>query len=173
MESVACKPAVLLEIQSDMSNLPDEKKLTVAIGCDPNASALKELIKAQLKDMGYNVKDFGSDDPIYARVAFSVGEAVAANKYDRGILLCGTGIGMSIAANKVPGIFAALCADTYSAERAIKSNNSNILTIGAFTTGTEVAKQIVKTWMEARWQAGTGSEPKVASYVEYAKKHQV
>ena len=156
-----------------MTQIADEKKMTVAIGCDPNATALKEIIKSQLKEMGYTVKDFGSDDPIYARVAFDVGEAVSAHSFDRGILLCGTGIGMSIAANKVPGIFAALCADTYSAERAIKSNNANILTIGAFTTGTEVAKQIVKTWMEAKWQTGTSSEPKVACYVEYAKKHQV
>jgi len=155
-----------------MTQIADEKKMTVAIGCDPNATALKEIIKSQLKEMGYTVKDFGSDDPIYARVAFDVGEAVSALSFDRGILLCGTGIGMCIAANKVPGIFAALCADTYSAERAIKSNNANILTIGAFTTGTEVAKQIVKTWMEAKWQTGTSSEPKVACYVEYAKKHQ-
>ncbi|MCX6259242.1 MAG: RpiB/LacA/LacB family sugar-phosphate isomerase [Bacteroidia bacterium] len=156
-----------------MTQLSDEKKVTVAIGCDPNAVTLKEIIKVQLKETGYTVTDFGSDDPVYARVAFAVGEAVAAKSFDRGILLCGTGIGMSIAANKVPGIYAALCADTYSAERAIKSNNSNILTIGAFTTGSEVAKQIVKTWMEARWQSGTASEPKVACYVEYAKKHQV
>jgi ribose 5-phosphate isomerase B len=105
-------------------------------------------------------------------VAFAVGEAVAAHEYDRGILLCGTGIGMSIAANKVPGIFAALCSDTYSAERAIKSNNANILTIGAFTTGVEIAKQIVRVWMESIWQQGTTSEPKVACYVEYARKHQ-
>jgi ribose 5-phosphate isomerase B len=155
-----------------MTQKHDEKKQTIAIGCDPNAAALKEVIKAQLKDLGYTVKDFGSDDPIYARVAFTVGEAVAAKEFDRGILLCGTGIGMSIAANKVPGIYAALCADTYSAERAIKSNNSNILTIGAFTTGIEVAKQIVKIWVETRWQTGTSSEPKVACYMEYAKKHQ-
>jgi len=147
--------------------------LRVAIGCDPNAAALKEIIKNQLTDMGYTVSDFGSDDPIYAKVAFAVGEAVAAKSFDRGILLCGTGIGMSIAANKVPGIFAALCADTYSAERAIKSNNSNVLTIGAFTTGTEVAKQIVKTWIESKWQTGTASEPKVACYVDYASRHQV
>ena len=156
-----------------MTQVSDEKKLTVAIGCDPNATALKEIIIAQLKSMGYTVKDFGSDDPIYARVAFDVGEAVAAGSFDRGILMCGTGIGMSIAANKVPGIYAALCADTYSAERAIKSNNSNVLAIGAFTTGTEVAKQIVKIWMESRWQTGTSSEPKVACYMEYAGKHQV
>jgi ribose 5-phosphate isomerase B len=156
-----------------MTQISDEKKLTVAIGCDPNATNLKEIIKTQLNEMGYTVKDFGSDDPIYARVAFAVGEAVAEKSFDRGILLCGTGIGMSIAANKVPGIYAALCADTYSAERAIKSNNSNVLTLGAFTTGTEVAKQIVKTWMQSRWQTGTASEPKVASYVEYGKKHQI
>jgi ribose 5-phosphate isomerase B len=156
-----------------MTQVSGEKKMTVAIGCDPNAAALKEIIKDQLSGMGYEVRDFGSDDPIYARVAFAVGEAVAAKQFDRGILLCGTGIGMSIAANKVPGIYAALCADTYSAERAIKSNNSNILTIGAFTTGTEVARQIVKTWMEAVWQTGTTSEPKVACYVEYAQKHQI
>jgi ribose 5-phosphate isomerase B len=151
----------------------EQKKPTVAIGCDPNAAALKDVIISQLEGMGYIIKDFGSEDPIYARVAFTVGEAVAAHKYDRGILLCGTGIGMSIAANKVPGIYAALCSDTYSAERAIKSNNANILTIGAFTTGLEVAKQIVKVWMESMWQPGTTSEPKVACYVDYAKRHQV
>jgi ribose 5-phosphate isomerase B len=80
---------------------------------------------------------------------------------------------MSIAANKVPGVYAALCSDTYSAERAIKSNNANVLTMGAFTTGVEVAKQIVRIWMESTWQPGTASESKVASYMEYARKHQV
>ncbi len=156
-----------------MTQLSDKKKLTVAIGCDPNASELKNIIIDQLKEMGYSVKDFGSEDPIYARVAFDVGEAVAENSFDRGILLCGTGIGMSIAANKVPGIIAALCADTYSAERAIKSNNSNVLALGAFTTGTAVAKEIVKTWIQSEWQTGTPSEAKVACYIDYAKKHQV
>ncbi|MDR2910230.1 MAG: RpiB/LacA/LacB family sugar-phosphate isomerase [Bacteroidales bacterium] len=156
-----------------MTLLTKEKKMTVAIGCDPNASSLKVIIIDQLEKMGYSVNDFGSEDPIYAKVAIDVGEAVAENKFDRGILLCGTGIGMCIAANKVPGVFAALCADTYSAERSIKSNNANVLAIGAFTTGTEVAKQIVKTWMESTWQTGTTSEPKVAYFVEYAKKHQI
>jgi len=156
-----------------MTQLTEEKKLTIAIGCDPNASGLKDVIISQLRGLGYIIKDFGSEDPIYARVAFAVGEAVAAHEYDRGILLCGTGIGMSIAANKVPGVYAALCSDTYSAERAIKSNNANVLTLGAFTTGVEVAKQIVRIWMEAIWQPGTASEAKVASYMEYARKHQV
>jgi ribose 5-phosphate isomerase B len=151
----------------------ENKKITVAIGCDPNATALKEVIKKQLTEMGYSFKDFGSDDPIYARVAFAVGESVASGEFDRGILLCGTGIGMCIAANKVPGVYAALCADTYSAERAIKSNNANVMTIGAFTIGSELAKRIVKTWMDARWETGTSSESKVACYREYAEKHQV
>lgn len=156
-----------------MTLLTKENKMTVAIGCDPNASDLKVIIIDQLEKMGYSVKDFGSEDPIYAKVAIDVGEAVAKNEFDRGILLCGTGIGMCIAANKVPGVYAALCADTYSAERSIKSNNANVLAIGAFTTGTEVAKQIVKIWMESTWQTGTTSEPKVAYFVEYAKKHQI
>lgn len=155
------------------SSQTESDKPTVAIGCDPNAAFLKEVIISQLNGMGHIVKDFGSEDPIYARVAFAVGESVAAHEYDRGILLCGTGIGMSIAANKVPGIYAALCSDTYSAERAIKSNNANIMTIGALTTGVEIAKQIVRIWMESMWQPGTTSEPKVACYVEYARKHQV
>jgi ribose 5-phosphate isomerase B len=151
----------------------ENNKLSVAIGCDPNAATLKNVIVSHLKGLGYIVEDYGSEDSIYARVAFAVGEAVAAHEYDRGILLCGTGIGMSIAANKVPGIYAALCCDTYSAERAVKSNNANILTIGAFTTGVEIAKQIVKVWMESIWLPGTSSEPKVACYVEYAKRHQI
>jgi ribose 5-phosphate isomerase B len=77
----------------------------VAIGADPNAVELKDTIKKHLKDLGYEYEDYGSDDPIYANVAFRVAEAVARGVHDRGILLCGTGIGMSIAANKVPGVY--------------------------------------------------------------------
>ncbi len=77
--------------------------MKIAIGCDPNAQAAKEEVIAYIAKKGYGeVTDFGSEDPIYANVAIAVGEAVAAKKYDRGILICGTGIGVSIAANKVP-----------------------------------------------------------------------
>ena len=124
---------------------------TVAIGCDPNAVELKEAIKKQLETLGCQWQDYGSDDPIYANVAIRVAEAVAAGKHDRGILLCGTGIGMSIAANKVPGAYAALVADAYSAERARKSNNANIMTLGALTTGVELAKVLVRIWMESEY----------------------
>src|SRR5512143_1835258 len=102
----------------------------IALGSDPNAVDLKETIKKHLTDLGYTWKDYGSDDPIYANVAFTVAQAVAAGKHDRGILMCGTGIGMCIAANKVAGVYAANCSDPYSAERSRMSNNANILTLG-------------------------------------------
>jgi len=142
----------------------------VAIGCDPNAVDLKETIKKQLKELGYDWEDYGSDDPIYANVAIRVAEAVAAGKHDRGILLCGTGIGMSIAANKVPGAYAALVADAYSAERARKSNNANIMTMGALTTGVELAKVLVRIWMESEYTPGGRSEPKVQRICSYEKE---
>ena len=142
----------------------------VAIGCDPNAVDLKETIKSELKELGYDWEDYGSEDPVYANVAIRVAEAVAAGKHDRGILLCGTGIGMSIAANKVPGAYAALVADAYSAERARKSNNANVMTIGAFTTGVELAKVLVRIWMESEYTPGGKSEPKVQRIVAYDKQ---
>ena len=148
-------------------------KKRVAIGSDPNATDLKLIVEKALTDLGYEFKDMGSDDPIYANVAFQVGEAVAKGEYDRGILLCGTGIGMSIAANKVPGVYAALCSDVYSAERAVKSNNANVMTLGAQTIGPVIAQQMVKTWMEAEWESGTRSEPKVERITEYAREHEV
>jgi ribose 5-phosphate isomerase B len=144
--------------------------MKVAIGCDPNAKELKEVIKKQLKELGHECEDFGSEDPVYANVAIRVGESVAAGKHDRGILVCGTGIGMSIAANKVPGAYAALVSDAYSAERARKSNNANIMTMGAFTTGVEHAKVLVRIWMESEYTPGGKSEPKVQRIVAYDKQ---
>jgi ribose 5-phosphate isomerase B len=144
----------------------------VAIGCDPNATGLKEAIKKHLTDLGYEWEDYGSGDPIYANVAFQVAEAVAAGKYDRGILLCGTGIGVCIAANKVPGAYAALCTDVYSADRAVKSNNTNIMTLGAQTIGVEHAKMLVTVWMKAEYVPGGRSEPKVQRICDYAREHQ-
>jgi ribose 5-phosphate isomerase B len=144
--------------------------MRVAIGCDPNAADLKEVIKRELKELGHDCEDFGSEDPVYANVAIKVAEAVAAGKHDRGILVCGTGIGMSIAANKVPGAYAALVSDAYSAERARKSNNANIMTLGAFTTGVEHAKVLVRIWMESEYTPGGKSEPKVQRIVAYDRE---
>jgi ribose 5-phosphate isomerase B len=144
----------------------------IAIGCDPNAAGLKKAIIKHLADLGYECEDYGSEDPIYANVAIDVAEAVASGKHDRGILMCGTGIGMSIAANKVPGAYAALCSDPYSTDRSIKSNNANIMTLGEQVTGVELAKSLVTTWMKAAYEPGGRSEPKIQRIYEYADKHQ-
>ena len=143
----------------------------VAIGCDPNAFELKRVLKQHLEFIGYQTEDYGSDDPIYANVAFAVAEAVASGKHDRGILLCGTGIGVCIAANKVPGAYAALCSDAYSAERSRKSNNANIMTLGAQVVGPELAKTLVTVWMQSEYIPGGRSEPKVQRIAEYAHTH--
>lgn len=101
--------------------------MKIAIGCDPNAENEKQALMKFIEDKGLGeVEDFGSTDPIYANVAIKVGEAVASKEFDRGILLCGTGLGVSIAANKVKGAYAALLTDAYSAERARLSNDANI-----------------------------------------------
>jgi len=144
----------------------------IAIGCDPNADALKQAIIQHLADLGFECEDYGSDDPIYANVAIDVAEAVAAGKHDRGILMCGTGIGMSIAANKVPGAYAALCSDAYSTERSIKSNNVNIMTLGEQVTGVQLAKSLVSIWMAAEYSPGGRSEPKIQRICDYAREHE-
>ena len=143
----------------------------VAIGSDPNAADLKQVLKQHLESMGYPVTDFGSDDPVYANVAFAVAEAVAAGRHDRGILLCGTGIGVCIAANKVAGAYAALCADVYSTERSRMSNNANIMTLGSQVVGPELAKALVTIWMQSEYIPGGPSESKVHRIIQYDKDH--
>jgi ribose 5-phosphate isomerase B len=140
----------------------------IAIGCDPNAAGLKEVVKQHLTDLGYEYEDYGSDDPIYANVGIKVAEQVASGVHERGVLICGTGIGMCIAANKVSGVYAALCADAYSTERSVKSNNANIMTLGSQVTGSELAKSLVKIWMESEYVPGGRSQPKIQRIYDYA-----
>ena len=97
-------------------------------------------------------------------------EAVADGTYDRGILICGTGIGMSIVANKVPGIRAAQCTDPYSAERAIKSNDAQIITFGALVTGEAVAKKLVDIWLDSEFDPSCPSGRKVEKIKELDEK---
>ena len=141
--------------------------MTVIIGCDPNAKSLKEELKQMILSLGHEVEDQGSDDPIYGHTAIRVAEAVAAGKASRGVLLCGTGLGMCLAANKVRGAYAALLTDAYSAERAILSNNSNIACIGARTIGVDLAKLLLKTWLSLEYDPNCRSREKVACYQEY------
>ena len=142
--------------------------MKIAIGCDPNAQDAKvELIKF-IESKGYGeVTDFGSEDPIYANTAIKVAEAVAAKEFDRGILICGTGIGVSIAANKVKGAYAALLSDVYSAQRARLSNDANIACMGAFTTGNKERELLAEAFLTHEYVEGCSSQPKVDAFVKY------
>lgn len=141
--------------------------MKIAIGCDPLAAELKEKLIPFIQELGHTCVDFGSEDPIYANTAIRLGEAVAAGECDRGILICGTGIGVSIAANKVKGVYAALVNNMYQAQRAQLSNNANVMTLGAQVIGTELAKCLVKEYLGAVYVPGTRSAPKVGRIVEY------
>lgn len=145
--------------------------MKIAIGCDPNASEAKletiEFIKAQ----GYGeVVDLGSEDPIYANIAIEVAERVASKEFDRGILICGTGIGVSIAANKVKGAYAALLSDVYSAKRARLSNDANIACMGAFTTGNKLREELVTAFLTSEFVPGCSSQEKVDAFIAYENK---
>ena len=115
-----------------------------------------EIIK-YLKELGHEVYDFGTnskesiDYPIYGK---KVADEVAKGKYDGGVLICGTGIGISLAANKVKGIRAAVCSEPYSAKLSKMHNNSNIIAFGARVVGVDLAKMIVKEWIESKFEGG-------------------
>ncbi len=139
--------------------------MKICIGCDPNAAeAKRELIEFIGRAGLGEVTDLGSDDPVYAHVAFRAAKAVAAGEFDRGILLCGTGIGMSIAANKVDGAYAALVSDVYSARRAVLSNDANICCMGAFTTGSKTREMMAEAFLTSEFVPGCPSQPKVDAY---------
>ncbi len=140
--------------------------MKIAVGCDPNAVALKNDLIALVSSLGHAVTDLGSEDPIYATVASDVAKYVADGKAERGILICGTGIGVSIAANKVPGAFCALVTDTYQAKRAQLSNNANLIALGAQVTGVELAKEIVAAYLGETYVESDRSRDKVAALRE-------
>ncbi len=121
--------------------------MNIAIGADSAGKPLLDVIAKHLATKsGIVFKDL-SKDGYYADIASGLAKSILDGTYDRGILFCGTGIGVSISANKVPGIRAALTHDTYSAERAAKSNNAQIITMGARVIGPELAKSIVDAWL--------------------------
>ena len=142
--------------------------MKIAIGSDHLGLELKNLIRDFLGEKKIEVKDFGtmSKEPVdYPDIAEKVAKAVARGEYERGILVCGTGIGMAIAANKVRGIRAAVCHDLYSTERSRKSNNAQIMAIGALIIGSELAKKLVEAWVNSEFQRGR-SERKVKKIME-------
>lgn len=145
--------------------------MKIAIGCDPNAEAAKAEMISYLESKGYGeVVDFGSEDEIYANTAFAVANAVADGACDRGILICGTGIGVSIAANKVKGAYAALLSDVYSAKRARLSNDANIACFGAFTTGKKHREEMIDAFLSSEFVPGCASQPKVDAFVKYDRE---
>ncbi|MDF1567098.1 MAG: RpiB/LacA/LacB family sugar-phosphate isomerase [Spirochaetaceae bacterium] len=147
--------------------------MKIAIGCDPNAAPLKREVIEELESLGHEIVDFGSDDPIYANVVIEVAESVARGDDDRGVVLCGTGIGASIAANKVPGAYCALVTDNYQAERAALSNNANMIAMGQQVTGSMVARMMVRTWISSTndFDPSGRSAPKVQKISDYAQEH--
>jgi len=135
--------------------------MKIAIGADSAGKPLLDVIAAHLATkQGLEVTDL-SQSGYYADLAAKVGHDIIDGKQDRAILFCGTGIGVSISANKVPGIRAALTHDTYSAERAAKSNNAQIITMGARVIGPELAKAIVDTWLDSEFDPNGASAKNV------------
>ena len=144
--------------------------MKIAIDSDLNGVLLKEQILSFLNnrtdikiyDLHY-LNKFPERD--YPDVALNMATEIKDKRYDRGILICGTGLGMAICANKVPGIYAGACHDVYSAERLVKSNNAQILTLGAFVIGIEAAKKVVEAWASSNFEGGR-SLPKVTRLKE-------
>jgi len=139
--------------------------LRIVIGSDHFGYPLKEDLKAYLQELGHEAVDIGcerADQPVdYPDVAVELAEKIAQGEYDRGILVCGTGIGMAMVANKVPGVRAAVAHDAYSAERARASNDAQIVTFGARIVGPGLARKLLGIWLGTEFQGGR-SERKVA-----------
>lgn len=131
----------------------------LVIGCDNAAVGLMHEIRKFLDEQGIQYQFVGvdrdTDDTYYPLIAQKVAEEIIASGYQKeGLLICGTGIGMSITANKFPGIYAAVCHDNYSAERARLSNNSNVICMGARVIGPELAKKVLTEWLNLEFKGG-------------------
>lgn len=131
--------------------------MVIALGADHAGFSLKEDLKAWLVSRGHQIVDCGThstDSVDYPDYAAAVGRAVAVGRAERGVLVCGSGIGMAIAANKVPGIRAAACADAYAAQLSRAHNDANVLALGARLTAADSAREIVRVWLETAFQGG-------------------
>lgn len=131
--------------------------MRIAIGCDHRGLNLKREIIDLLSQLGHSYEDFGCYDTgsvDYPDIGGRVAEAVAEGRFDHGILVCSTGIGMSMVANKVPGVRAALCHDTFSARRSREHNDANVLCLGEWVIGEGLAKEIVQAYLGAEFEGG-------------------
>lgn len=131
--------------------------MKIVIGCDHRGYPLKKDVVDEVKKLGHQIKDFGTFDesPVdYPDYAFAVARAISRGEYDYGILICGTGIGVSIAANKIKGVRAARCQDCFSAKMARQHNNSNILCLGGMVMGPGLAREVVNAYLKAEFEGG-------------------
>jgi ribose 5-phosphate isomerase B len=145
--------------------------MNVIIGSDHGGFKLKAVVKEWLEAQGYQVTDVGThseESCDYPDIARLVAQPVAKGEYDRGVVICGTGIGISITANKVPGIRAALCGDTFSAKMSRMHNNANILAMGERVVGQGLALEILEAWFAAEFEAGGRHEKRVAKIEGHA-----
>jgi ribose 5-phosphate isomerase B len=150
--------------------------MRIVIGSDHAGYTLKETLKEYIAGLGHEVIDVGTDstEPVdYPDFARAVGEAITGGQGERGVLVCGSGIGASVAANKIPGIRAGTCHDTYSAAQGVEHDDMNVLTIGERVIGKELAKLVVKTYLEAEFSGEERHVRRVgkikAIEAEYAK----
>jgi ribose 5-phosphate isomerase B len=135
----------------------ERKMASIVVGCDHAAYILKEKVKAYLVESGIDVEDVGahSEDSVdYSDIGIKVASLVSTGKFERGILLCGTGIGMSMAANRFPRVRAALCTGLFSAIMSRRHNNANILVLGGRVTGEGLALGMVQSWLETPYDGG-------------------
>ncbi len=145
----------------------------IVVGSDHYGLPLKNVVRDHLIEKGYEVDDLGvmTADPVdYPDVGVRVAEAVGQGLYDRGVLVCGTGAGMAIVANKVPGVRAVCVHDPYTAERARASNNAQIITMGSEIIGPGMAKKLVDIWLASEFQGGR-SAPKVAKIDQIDRRY--
>jgi len=147
--------------------------MKIAIDCDDAAVNLKAVIVDHLKSQGADITDLDysatKENPFYPEIGYNLALSIQDGSYDRGILICGTGLGMAMIANKVQGVYAGLCHDCFSAERLKKSNDANVLTMGERVVGPELAKMIVDAWLASKF-AGGGSADKVKQMRQLEKK---
>jgi ribose 5-phosphate isomerase B len=143
----------------------------IAVGADEAGAPLKERLADYMRQHGYAVKDYGNGtEQDYPDVAAEVAEAVARGDHDRALLICGTGLGMAITANKIAGVRAVTAHDAYSAERARKSNDAQVLTMGARVIAPEAAEKVLEHWLASEFEGGR-STPKVEKMKAVDESH--
>jgi len=148
-------------------------KMKVVIDCDDAAIELKKIIIAHLQNRDVEVTDLhyleDNKGAFYPEIGYNLALKIQDGSFQRGILICGTGLGMAMIANKVKGVYAGVCHDVFSAERLRKSNDAQVMTMGARVIGPELAKTIVDAWLKSEFQGG-GSQPKVDQMRQLEKK---